>query len=199
MHRLCRKEVILNLDFKQWLMEIATFAPAGYSRADQGIRDIRYGYEFQKKSTPPLPLQAASGFIDGMGNLFRKSMGTAFPMQGTGYHASYFEPAIEFFKDGSNNMVISLSKVMDDPDDKQAIEHMTQQALHLIHTSEGPELDSFPNAESIRQFRQFAEKEGIDLSTPLYVDKEITEKGVKLRLTFGKPKNRFKQLDSLKK
>ncbi len=180
-------------------MEIATFAPASYSKSDQGMRDIRFGYDFQKRANPPLPLQAASGFIDGMGNLFRKSMGAAFPMAGTGYHASYFEPAIEFFRDGSNNMVISLSKIMDDPDDKRAIEHMKSQALHLIHTSDGAELEGFPSANQIRQFRQFAEREGIDLSSPVNIQDSIEGKTVKLRLTFGKPRNKFKQLDSLKK
>ena len=180
-------------------MEISTFAPAGYSRTDQGIRDIRYGYDFQKKATPPLPLQAASGFIDGMGNLFRKSMGTAFPMQGTGYHSSYFEPAIEFFKDGSNNMVISLSRIMDDPEDEREIQNMEKQAIHLINLSDEKELDAFAGGDFIRQFRQHAKEAGIDLTEPLHIAKEITEKGVKLYLTFGKNKNRFKQLDSLKK
>ncbi len=146
----------MELEFKLWL-EAPAFNPA--------MRDVRYGYDLRNRPTAGLPTQVGSDVVTGVGNVFRKKMGAAFPQYGTGV-GTYFDELSSFMTQDNQFIVIQYVEFKEGDDVKAAV----AKALQHIQKKQ----DVINAAASYK----------LDLSQPTKIQQQIDGKNNALKVTF---------------
>jgi hypothetical protein len=144
----------MELEFRQWL-----------EKFDPVMRDVRYGYDFRNRPNPSIPAQVGSDAITGMGNIFRKRMGSAFPHYGSGV-GGYFDELSQVFTQDNQFIVVQHVDFAKGGDEATAVNG----ALQHIQTKP----DVIQAAQAYR----------LDLTKPDKIQKQLDPENNSLKVTF---------------
>ncbi|RDJ35662.1 MAG: hypothetical protein DWQ19_12655 [Crenarchaeota archaeon] len=170
---------MIKLEFKNWLER--HYPTQMYPANRAGMRDVRFGYALNQTETPPVIANVGSDFITGMGQVFRKSMGTAYPVFGSGYR-NYFDKLTATVQDGKDFIV-----VREQPYDESEDEHDPQRRrLHKTTKEALKKIRSMPDVVEASQ------NAGVDIQDVPDILYEPSNKEGHIKILF-----RFKLEDKL--
>ena len=136
---------MIELEFKVWLERFASthYPTQMYPANRAGVRDVRFGYSMNTSDSPSVLTHVGSDVVTGMGSVYSKSKGTAFPNFGSGYR-NYFDELTAAFQDGKN-YVVSRDEPYDETKDdgrQSTLKDLTKNALHHIRHMSKIEADA---------------------------------------------------------